>query len=366
MSQFEPPLRASVSIRFEDTDCRFNMPQSTKAIIPIAVPTLNEEAYIVKCLHSLLRQASEDQLQIMVLDGGSADRTIELVESLRVKHHCISIVHNPKHLQSAAVNLAAVIADSRASVFFRADAHAEYPPNFVRDCLQALEGPGVTSVVVPMRTVGSVRWERAIAAAQNSLLGNGGAAHRIGGRSGFVDHGHHAAFDRRFFLEIGGYNETFSHNEDAEFDYRAIRAGGRIWMCAEAAITYFPKRQFGALARQYYWHGRGRARTLLTHRLRPKMRQVGPLLALFAAFGGALLAPVHWLFGLLPLSYVLLCHIWGLLRALAARDPWVLGMGPACMTMHLSWSAGFVGALGLERFYSGTNIAHGGTRERES
>jgi succinoglycan biosynthesis protein ExoA len=328
-----------------DTDFFLQTAQSKNVLIPIVVPTLNEEAYIVKCLRSLLRQAPEDQLQILVLDGSSTDRTVELVESLRVEHPCISVVHNPKRLQSAAVNLAATVADPRGSVLFRADAHSEYPPNFVRDCLQALQAPGVTSVVVPMRTVGSGRWERAIAAAQNSRLGNGGAAHRIGGRSGFVDHGHHAAFDRKFFQTIGGYNETFSHNEDAEFDYRTSQAGGKIWMCAEAAITYFPKRQFGALAKQYYRHGRGRARTLLTHRLRPKIRQVGPLLILFAAFAGALLAPVNLIFGLLPLTYVLLCLTWGLMRALAARDPWMLAMGPACITMHLSWSAGFLSAL---------------------
>ena len=37
-------------------------------------------------------------------------------------------------------------------------------------------------------------------------------------KSGYVDHGHHAAFRAASFKAIGGYDETFSHNEDAEFD----------------------------------------------------------------------------------------------------------------------------------------------------
>jgi succinoglycan biosynthesis protein ExoA len=222
---------------------------------------------------------------------------------------------------------------------------SEEPPNFVRACLQALQRPGVTSVVVPMRTVGYRRRQRAFAAAQNSRLGNGGAAHRLARKSGFVDHGHHAAFDRAFFVRVGGYDECFSHNEDAEFDYRAVRAGGRLWMCAEATIIYFPRRRFVALAKQYYRHGQGRARTLLTHGYRPKLRQMAPLFILFGMMAGALLLPVSWVFGLVPLTYVLLCHFRGLVRAIGARDPWLAGMGPAYMTMHLSWAVGFLGEV---------------------
>ncbi len=65
-------------------------------------------------------------------------------------------------------------------------------------------------MVVPLRTIGVTPLQRAIAAAQNSRLGNGGSAHRLGGISGYVSHGHHAIFDRREFLRVGGYDESFS------------------------------------------------------------------------------------------------------------------------------------------------------------
>ena len=127
-------------------------------------------------------------------------------------------------------------------MLLRADAHADYPPGFVAAVTEALAQPGVTSVVVPMRTVGVTPFQRAVAAAQNSRLGNGGSAHRGGGGpSGPVEHGHHAAFDRDAFLRLGGYDERFTHNEDAEHDVRATRAGGLVWMCREAPVTYFPR-----------------------------------------------------------------------------------------------------------------------------
>ena len=155
---------------------------------------------------------------------------------------------------------------------------------------------------------GARGFQRAVAAAQNSRLGNGGAPHRTAPRSGPVAHGHHAAFDRAFFDRLGGYDAHFSHNEDAEFDYRALRAGGRIWMCAEARVEYYPRDRPMALLHQYIRNGRGRARTLLLHRPAPQCPPdgAGPAAALpggLAAFwrrcGTALRSP--------PLAYAALC-----------------------------------------------------------
>jgi hypothetical protein len=37
-----------------------------------------------------------------------------------------------------------------------------------------------------------------------------------------------AAFRMDTFRNCGGYDETFTHNEDAEFDCRQTRLGGRV------------------------------------------------------------------------------------------------------------------------------------------
>ena len=101
-----------------------------------------------------------------------------------------------------------------------------------------------------MRSEGENCFQRAAAVAQNSVLGTGGAAHRRSGEEGFVDHGHHALFDLKQFDSVGGYDDTLSHNEDAEFDIRLTRAGGRIWLTRAIEVTYFPRSHPLALYRQ--------------------------------------------------------------------------------------------------------------------
>ena len=106
-------------------------PQSDRELITLAVPVLNEESYIASCLESLLTQGDTHRLEILVLDGGSQDRTAAIVREMAARHPEIRLVENPARLQSAAVNLAARIAARESRILLRADAHAWYPPGFV-------------------------------------------------------------------------------------------------------------------------------------------------------------------------------------------------------------------------------------------
>ncbi len=313
--------------------------------IVIVLPVLNEARHIEACLTSLLAQAKAVDAHVMVIDGGSTDATRDIVQSLQPMHARLALVDNPARLQSAAVNLAERLAPRDATVMIRADAHAHYPDNFVALCVSALRAQGATSVVVPMQTVAHGGMQRAIAAAQNSRLGNGGAAHRAHGVSGPVDHGHHAAFDLAFFRKIGGYDTSFSHNEDAEHDVRAHVAGGRVWMCREAPILYIPRDRLWPLARQYARHGAGRARTLLKHRLAPRPRQLAAPAILVGCLLGLILSPITTWSLVLPALYAVGCVAWSCVAAWRARDALLLAMAPAAMTMHLSWAVGFFRGL---------------------
>jgi succinoglycan biosynthesis protein ExoA len=322
--------------------------EPAREFVSIVIPALNEEAYIRAAISSII-PADERAFgfEVLVLDGGSADGTCAAVLDLALVNPKVRLIANERRFQSAAVNKGAAQADPRATIILRADSHAEYPAGFAERCVAALRENGADSVVVPMRTRGEACLQKAIAAAQNSVLGNGGSSHRRSGagRSGFVEHGHHAAFDRAAFLASGGYDETFTHNEDAEFDHRFRLGGRRIWFCADNPVIYFPRKTFPALARQYFNHGRGRGRTLSKHGVRPKLRQMIPVAALAAALLAILGAAFEPLLALPLLSYLAVCLGWGLPASLRARDPCLLLLGAAAIVMHLSWATGLLLAL---------------------
>lgn len=317
------------------------MPSVPPPFVSIVIPALDEERHVGAVLDALLPQLDPGRGEILVLDGGSRDRTAMIVRAVASANPAVRLIPNPGRTQSAACNLAAGLVDPRCGVLLRADAHAGYPPHFVRTVVSALGATGAASVVVPMRTVGTAPVQRAVAAAQNSRLGNGGAGHRRAGTSRFVDHGHHAAFDLGFFRSLGGYDPSFTHNEDAELDLRARAAGGRIWLCAEATIDYYPRSSLVRLARQYVRHGRGRARTTVKHRQTLRLRQRLPLGILLAAVL-AVLAPLFPPLALPAALYLAACLGWGAAAAAARRDPALLLTGVAAVVMHLSWAIGFL------------------------
>ena len=322
------------------------MPGSTLPFVTIVMPALDEERYIASAIASVL--PDEDaaiNYEVIVADGGSVDATAKIVRMLARGNRAIRLVENVGRTQSAGVNLAARLADPRSSVLVRADCHAGYPANFVVACVEALAEQNSESVVVPMRTVGATCMQRAVAAAQNSRLGNGGAPHRLpGGGSRFVDHGHHAAFDRHAFLAVGGYDEGFKTNEDAEFDKRLVAAGGRIWMNDAATITYYPRASLGSLARQYAGYGAGRAATVFKQRGGLRARQTLPLVAFFGCLTSLLIGTQDPMFLIPAFIYMTGCMTWGCVMAARSAMPCLTLAGVAAMTMHMAWAIGFLRA----------------------
>lgn len=311
--------------------------------ILVAVPTLNEEAHIEACLRSLIADDPDmERVRIVVADGGSTDRTQEIVADLQGEFSNLKLIDNPARLQAAAINrVVSECSEIKHRILVRCDAHSTYPSGYVLGVSRALRTQGAASVTVPMDAEGSDCFQRAVALITDTKLGSGGSAHRGGARSGWVDHGHHAGFDLGWYRQIGGYDQSFSHNEDAEYDRRLIEAGGRIWLDADLRITVAPRSTPMALARQYFRYGRGRARTVLKHRMRPRLRQlipVGHVLAIALSVLLIFIHPIGWLYPAAYGALVLGASIW----AAAGIGTCGLWAGIAVAVMHSAWGAGFL------------------------
>jgi succinoglycan biosynthesis protein ExoA len=315
----------------------------------LVIPCLNEAATIEPLLRKLDGQRAGMDMLIVVADGGSRDGTPDIVRSLSAEIPNIVLIGNHKKIQSAAINLAVERFGDERDYLIRIDAHGDYPDDYCRVLLEEAVALGADSVVVGMDTVGFGHFQKATAVAQNSKLGNGGSKHRAGGGGEWVDHGHHALMRIAAFRAVGGYDEGFSHNEDAELDFRLRKAGFRIWMTGKTYMTYYPRKSAGALFRQYLGYGRGRAKNLLKHRSIPKVRQAIPL-AVAPVVIIALLAMLHW-WAAIPLAvWAFACLGYGFWMAVGQRNPYGPLAAVSAMIMHLAWSTGFwLELIGIRR-----------------
>lgn len=248
----------------------------------VVIPALNEMAHIGSVTAGFLQDRSVGQ--VWILDGGSTDGTRDLAARLAT-HPRVRLIDNPHRTQAAALNLAAHLAGrAGVSVMIRADAHARYPAGYASALVAMLEQTGADSVTVPLIAdpAHPGPWQAAATALQRSWIGTGGAAHRRASPSGWVTHGHHAAFRLSRFLDLGGYDTRFHANEDVEFDLRLIRDGGRIWFAGDLAVAYEPRPGPLSGLRQMFRNGRGRMMTARKHPQSLGLRQLLPV----AAFAG--------------------------------------------------------------------------------
>ena len=305
----------------------------------VIIPCLNEEAHLPRLLAQLLDDAGS--ATIVVADGGSVDRSRAIVAAIEAEHPNVILLDNPARAQGPGINLAVRRYGAGRRWMVRVDAHADYPRAYVSSLVARATALEVSSVVVSMNTRGIGCFQRAVAAAQNSVLGTGGSAHRHAGEGRFVDHGHHALMQMDAFRNAGGYCESFTHNEDAELDHRIGLNGGRIWLEPSLSIIYYPRRNPAALFRQYRKYGQGRARNQQRHKMSIKPRQLAPLVVVPALF--LLLLTPAWIGFALPFVGWAVASIGcGLYLGARARSTCVAWAGFAAMIMHSAWAIGYL------------------------
>jgi succinoglycan biosynthesis protein ExoA len=334
-------LRSALDLPREYLTTINQAPTPTGADILIVIPCLNEEAHIGNVVRSLQQDSNCRDALIVVADDFSTDQTVAIAKQIGLEDPRVRVLAASKRLGiSGLINRAVRTFGQGRTWLIRVDAHAEYPPNYPSRLVKKAIETGATSVVTTMITKGFTCFQRAVAVAQNSFLGTGGARHRVGAAGGWVEHGHHALMDLNLFVAIGGYDESFTHNEDGELDCRILNAGGRIWLADDLTLTYFPRNSTARLFSQYFGYGRGRARTIQRHGNKVlRLRQILPL-AIAPAASLIVLSPI-WPFALVPLGFWMsVCLLYGITLA-TSQGICALASGYAAMVMQFAWSTGY-------------------------
>jgi cellulose synthase/poly-beta-1,6-N-acetylglucosamine synthase-like glycosyltransferase len=264
---------------------------SSFPFVTIAMPCRDEENYIEACIRSVQQQDwPRDRLEILVADGMSIDATREILARTAAEDPRIRLLDNPARIQAAGLN--ECIRRARGEVIVRMDVHAEYAADFVRKCVEVLKRTAAENVGGAARPKARTFFQRCVAAALTSPLGMGGSLYRQADVEGEVESVWPGAFRRQVFERIGMFDPAAVTNEDAELNQRIVDAGGRVYMSREIVVHYYPRESMGALARQYFKYGKGRARTLVKHGKFLSWRPALPFLWL--ASEAMLLATTPW------------------------------------------------------------------------
>jgi succinoglycan biosynthesis protein ExoA len=113
----------------------------TVPVVSLIVPCRNEKHYIEPCIRSLVAQdLPVASFEIIVADGLSNDGTRDILARLAAEYACLRLVENPGRIVSTGFNTA--VRAARSKIIVRIDAHTQYAPDYVRQCLAVLHETG--------------------------------------------------------------------------------------------------------------------------------------------------------------------------------------------------------------------------------
>lgn len=262
-------------------------PATRPPAISVVVTVRDEAASLDALLDSLAAQTRAPD-EVVVVDGGSTDGTVEALKRRAARGDLpLRVIERPGANISAGRN--AALEAARGPLIAVTDAGVRLEPEWLARLAAALDGPA--------RVAAGFFASDPRGAFETALGATTLPEARDVDPGRFLPSSRSVAFHRVDAQAIGGYPEWLDYCEDLVFDLRLLDAAGAATFVPEAVARFRPRPSLAAFARQYYRYARGDGKADLW-RARHAARY-GTYLALAPALC-ALAARHHplWAFGL--------------------------------------------------------------------
>ena len=244
-------------------------------MITVLCPTFNEEENIEYVLKFFIESPPHEK-ELLIIDGGSTDKTIEIVNEWQKRSDNIRLISNPDKYVPFALNLG--IRSSTGDPIIRLDAHTRYEKNYFEKILETFEKTGADIVGGPMNAVGETDFQKAVAYATSTVFGVGDSKIHQTSYEGESDHVYLGAWHRKLFTDIGFFDERLKRNQDDELHYRARSRGKKIYLNPAIKSYYYPRNSLGLLIKQYFQYGLYKPLVLKKIKSETKLRHFIPSL----------------------------------------------------------------------------------------
>lgn len=277
--------------------------------LSVICPIYNEEKYIAQFLDSILQQDyPKDDLEILLIDGMSKDKTRGIVADYTSKYPFIRIIDNPEKIVPCAMNRG--IAAAKGDFIMRLDAHASYQPDYFSVLVKGLKRLRADNVGTVCKTdvLNKTPKTMAIREVLGNKFGVGNSTFRTGiDKEQEVETVPFGCWPKEVFEKYGKYDERLVRNQDIELNKRIIRGGGKIYILPDTYCTYLARETWHALAKNNYGNGKWNILTVYYTKLFSSLsiRHFIPLLFVLSLIIPLLLTLIWWPFALVSAASLL-------------------------------------------------------------
>lgn len=194
--------------------------------ISVCTTVLNEEGSIGKLLDSLLNQTKKAD-EIVIVDGGSTDRTIEIINHYQKRFRNIKLLKE-KCTRGKGRNLSVEM--SKNEIIAMTDAGCVADPDWLERITKLFENDSVDVVAGYYKITGFHPASQAMGVFMGvppSKFDND-----------FLPSTRSIAFRKSIWEKVGGFPENLETAEDTVFNYKLIKSKARISRVKEAVVEW--------------------------------------------------------------------------------------------------------------------------------
>jgi|TARA_B110000908_G_C10260647_1_gene458997 glycosyltransferase involved in cell wall biosynthesis len=321
-------------------------------MISVIIPCRNEELNIEECINAIYRNSfgQDQELEVIVVDGLSDDKTLEILAALQTQFNSLRVVNNVKKTTPEAFNLG--IKNSKGNFIQIIGARQVISSNYLEGAKKTLvQDEEIWCVGGAVNNVYQTPESETIGLAMSSPFGVGGGNFRIIKESGFVDTVGTPMYKKEVFDEVGFFNEDLKRNQDDEFNYRVIKAGGKIFLNIDISLSYYVRAKTSNLYKQYMQYGYWKVYVNKLHNTITTIRQLVPLFFVLGIIGGILLSIIVPYFGLMFIVFLIIYFVLGLYfaRKISKNTTQIFKVSRIFPILH--WSYGYGYLKGIIHFF---------------
>jgi glycosyltransferase involved in cell wall biosynthesis len=225
--------------------------------VTFVIPVLNGARTLTRCLSSIVAQRDERPFEILVIDDGSVDRSLQVLARMH-REGILRLIHGEGRGAAAAINTG--IHAATHPIICQIDQDVILQPGWLAHVLQHLHDSDIAAVQGHYVTApGAGFWARATGR---------DLEHRYSRIHGpLVDHvcTGNTAYRARALHHVGLLDERLGYGYDNDLSYRLQKAGYRLAFCRAAISVHMWREGIRGFLRQQFGVGYGRLDVIARH-----------------------------------------------------------------------------------------------------
>ena len=205
--------------------------------VSIILITYNSQDTISECLNNINLSILDSKLdcELIIVDALSKDNTLALIKSKSLYQKLISTDNLNR---STSFNIG--VNQANGKYICRVDSRSIIPKNYIKDCFYFLEENkkyfNVGGKMLPKNP------NKFIEVLYTNIISFGNADFRISNIDKDVDSVYLGFFNKKIFLDLGGYDEKFGFiNEETDLNYTAVKKGFLIRLLSKLNVVYLTR-----------------------------------------------------------------------------------------------------------------------------